>query len=77
MRSDFRSHPVSGVSPAYLRRFRRTQWAVGKVGECLGVVSRLVGLDLDQRWPQETVAMPRVNAVKSDFSKSLGPTERH
>ena len=52
-------------------------WAVSKVGECLGVVSRLVGLDLDQRWPQETVAMPRVNAVKSDFSKSLGPRERH
>ena len=52
-----RSHPVSGVSPAYLRCFRRTQWAVSKVGECLGVVSRLVGLDSHQRWPQETVAM--------------------
>ena len=72
----FRSHPVSGVSPAYLRCFRRTQWAVGKVGECLGVISRLVSLDFDQRSAQETVAMPRVNALKSDFSKSLGPTER-
>ena len=64
-------------------------WAVSKVGECLGVVSRLVSLDLDQRWPQETVAMPRVNAVKKVNEKrervtslekslsSLGPRERH
>ena len=67
----FRSHPVSGVSPAYLRCFRRTQWAVGKVGECLGVISRLVSLDFDQRSAQETVAMPRrVNASKSAFSKN-------
>ena len=47
------------------------------MGECLGVISRLVSLDFDQRSAQETVAMPRVNAWKSDFSKSLGPTERH
>ena len=49
----------------------------GEVGECLGVVSGMVSLDFDQRSAQETVAMPRVNAVKSDFSKSLGPRERH
>ena len=72
----FRSHPVSGVSPAYLRCFRRTQWAVGKVGECLGVISRLVSLDFDQRSAQETVAMPRVNALKSDFSSHSVHGER-
>ena len=62
-------------------------WAVGKVGECLGVISRLVSLDFDQRSAQETVAMPqtivervgevfRVNALKSDFSSHSVHGER-